>query len=267
MKRGNYNAVTTRNAMIVARIQALKSYHPFWGYRRIWAHLTYIDEIKISKNRVHRLMKTHNLLVAKNMKIRALRSSNTAKPKPLQPNSWWGIDMTKVMIDGYGWIYITIVIDWHTKKIVGHHAGEQSKAWHWLVALNMAVNRQFTDGARGHDLHLMSDNGCQPTAISFMKACKDLGVKQAFTSYNNPKGNADTERFMRTLKEEFAWIREWKNPHEFLRALNVWIAHYNGAYLHSTLGYMPPEKFEEKFNKLNKFNQNNSQETPLIYAC
>ena len=51
--------------------------------------------------------------------------------------------MTKVMIDGYGWVYVTIVIDWHTKKTVGHYVGDQSKAWHWLVALNIGINRQF----------------------------------------------------------------------------------------------------------------------------
>lgn len=73
----------------------------------------------------------------------------------------------------------------------------------------MGVNRQFPQGVRGHDLHLMADNGCQPTAISFMKTTADIGIKQAFTSYNNPKGNADTERFMRTLKEELVWINEW----------------------------------------------------------
>jgi putative transposase len=41
-----------------------------------------------------------------------------------------------------------------------------------------------------------------------MKTCATLGITQAFTSYNNPKGNADTERLMRTLKEELLWLRE-----------------------------------------------------------
>jgi putative transposase len=116
--------------------------------------------------------------------------------------------MTKGMIEGFGWVYVVIVIDWYTKKIVGHYAGLQSKAWHWLYALNKAVNRQFPDGARGHNLSLMSDNGCQPTVTSFMAACYTLGIHQASTSYNNPKGNAETERFMRTLKEEFVWLKE-----------------------------------------------------------
>jgi transposase InsO family protein len=65
----------------------------------------------------------------------------------------------------------------------------------------MAVNRQFPNGARGHDLHLMRDNGCQPTSQKFMEVCSDLGIHQAFTSSNNPKGNADSERVNRTMKE------------------------------------------------------------------
>ncbi len=43
------------------------------------------------------------------------------------------------------------------------------------------------------ELNLMSDNGSQPTGRSFMETCAGLGIKQAFTAYNNPKGNADTE--------------------------------------------------------------------------
>ena len=165
------------------------------------------------------------------------------------------------MVEGYGGIYVTIVIDWYTKKVVGHHAGEQAKAWHWLKALNAGLNQQFPSRVRGHDLSLMSDNGCQATSIRFMPDCKALGIKQAFTSYNNPKGNADTERFMRTMKEELVWIREWRNPTEFYRALKEWIEYYNSSYLHSALGYQSPKQFETKQQNKNR------QNTPLKYAC
>ena len=97
----------------------------------------------------------------------------------------------------------------------------------------------------------MADNGCQPTAISFMKACADMGIKQAFTSYNNPKGNADTERFMRRLKEELVWINEWSSPTAFFIALDLWIEKYNSSYLHSTLGYKSPEQFENEISRPN----------------
>jgi transposase InsO family protein len=71
-------------------------------------------------------------------------------------------------------------------------------------ALNCAVNRQFPHGINCQDLNLMADTGCQPTSLAFMRAYAGLGIRQAFTSYSNPKGNADTERFLRTLKEELA---------------------------------------------------------------
>ena len=69
------------------------------------------------------------------------------------------------------------------------------------MALDKAVNPQFPDGVRGYELSLMCDNGCQPTSRAFMETCSTLGIQRAFTSYNNPKSNADTERFLRTLKE------------------------------------------------------------------
>jgi transposase InsO family protein len=76
----------------------------------------------------------------------------------------------------------------------------------------MAVNRQFPQGVRGPGVSLMSDHGCQPTSTTFMQTCATLELHQAFTSDNNPKGNADTERFMRTLKEECLWRQEWTVP-------------------------------------------------------
>jgi transposase InsO family protein len=75
-----------------------------------------------------------------------------------------------------------------------------------------------------------------------------LGIHQAFTSYNNPKGNADTERVMRTLKEECLWQQEWTCPFALLRALGGWVDHYNAHYLHSALGYKTPRQYEREYH-------------------
>ena len=249
MKRRSSIKVAKRNEGILEQIRALKSEHPFWGYRRIWAHLRYVGKLAVNRKRILRLMREHDLLVKPNMKIRASRSVGRSKPRPSAPNQWWGIDMTKIMIGSFGWMYVVLVLDWHTKKVVGWYAGPQCTSRHWLLALDMAVNRQFPDGARGRNLHLMSDNGSQPTSIAFMRACDTMGIEQAFTSYNNPKGNADTERMMRTMKEECLWLREWSNPLELIDSLGQWVECYNESYLHSSLGYMPPAKFENEWNR------------------
>lgn len=258
MKRGPYLKVVERNEDLLARIRAIKADHPFWGYRRVWAHLRFVEGLCVGKHRVYRLMRECSLTVKSSAELKACRKPSRSKPRPTQPNQWWGIDMTKVMINGFGWIYVVVVLDWRTKKVVGHYAGPQAKTEHWLMALERAVDHQFPHGVRGGGLHLMSDNGCQPTALSFMKACRTMGIQQAFTTYNNPKGNADTERFMRTLKEELVWVNEWQSPTAFCAALDDWINYYNTRYLHSTLGYRSPEAVEREL--LNP-------RTPLREAC
>ena len=81
--------------------------------------------------------------------------------------------MTKVMVDGFGWMYIVVVLDWYTKKIAAITRVWNVKAEHWLEALDMALNRQFPDGVRDKGLNLMSDNGSQPTSVGFMKTCRE----------------------------------------------------------------------------------------------
>jgi putative transposase len=109
----------------------------------------------------------------------------------------------------------------------------------------MAVNQQCPQGARGQGMSLMRDHGCPPTSATCMQACAPLGSHQAFTSYNHPKGNADTERFMRTRKEECLWLREWTWPLELLRTRKDWLAHDNDHYLHSALAFRSPSQYEQ----------------------
>lgn len=233
-----------RDAGLLPRIEALKAEHPFWGYRRIWAYLRFVEHLPVNKKRILRLMREQHLLVQPSLRLRAKRTPTGSQPRPAQPHEWWGIDMTKVMVTGFGWIYIVVVLDWYTTKIVGYYAGVPCTAKHWLAALDMAVNQQFPDGARGKGLSLMSDHGCQPTSIVFMEACRTMEIHQAFTSYNNPKGNADTARCMRTLKEECLWLHEWTCPLELTSSFARWVGHYHGHYLHSSLGYKTPNQFE-----------------------
>jgi transposase InsO family protein len=241
--------VAQRNDALLRRIQGLKAEHPFWGYRRIWAYLRFVEQWPVHKKRGLRLMREHHLLVLPNRKLKAKRTPTRSKPKATKPDEWWGIDMTKVLVEGFGWVYIVVVLDWYTKKIVGYDAGTPCTARHWLAALDMAVNRQCPNGARGRGISLMSDNGCQPTSLAFMQACQTLGIHQAFTSDNNPKGNAETERMMRTLKAECLWLTEWHSPSALIRALEVWIDYYNGHDLHSSLGYKTPKQFEREYHQ------------------
>ena len=247
MSRRPSLTIAARNAALVERLRVVKADHPFWGYRRCWATLHYVEGLAVNKKRVLRVMRETGLLVKPHLRLRATRTPTRSKPQPTAPNQWWGIDMTKVAVDAFGWVYVVVVLDWYTKKFLGYHIGLQATTTHWLAALDMAVNRQFPEGVRGHAVHLMSDNGCQPTSVAFMRTCGQLGIAQAFTSYNNPKGNADTERSIRTLKEECLWLREWPSPFELADTVAKWFEQFNVSYLHSSLGYRTPEAYEQQW--------------------
>lgn len=76
-----------------------------------------------------------------------------------------------------------------------------------------------------------------------MNECGLLGIKQIFISFNNPKGHAETERMMRTMKEELIWPNDFHSFEQLREALDRWVCEYNMNYLHSAIGYKPPCAF------------------------
>lgn len=197
-KAKNTEQVEICDKELLERLSELKSEHPFWGYRRVSAWLHYREGMVINHKRVYRLMKENGLLVERKQ-YKAKRTPQRSKPRADRPRQYWGIDMTKIMT-GVGWLYLVIVLDWYTKKIVGWDISLRSKTEDWKRALQSALNEQYPGGVRGKGLKLISDNGSQPTCRSFTEDLKTLGIQQIFTSYDNPKGNADTERMMRTKR-------------------------------------------------------------------
>jgi putative transposase len=145
-----------------------------------------VEKLTVNKKRILRLMREHHLWVRPNPKLKATRTSSKNTPKPMKPNEWWDIDMTKVLVESFGWVYIVVVLDWYTKTIVGYAAGMHCTAQDWLAALDMAINSQFPEGVQGQEVSLMSDNGCQPTSTAFMRACGTLGIQSAL-GYKTPR--------------------------------------------------------------------------------
>lgn len=238
-----------RDVALLEKISALKAQHPFWGYRRVRAWLVYREKVLVNEKRVRRIMKEHDLMVPRTIH-KAARTPGRSKPRANKPRQFWGIDATKFMVNGLGWVYLVIVLDWYTKKAVGWNLSVRNRTKEWKHALDMAVNREFWDGVRGKGLKLVSDNGSQPTSISFMRDMSVLEIGQIFTSYNNPKGNADTERMMRTVKEEVLWLSEFESFEEAKEKIDAWLAcDYNKLYVHSALGYRSPEEFEALYER------------------
>ncbi len=229
-------------------IRELSGLHPAWGYRRITSFLCRKRSLKVNRKRVRRIMRECGLSVP--MKhYKAKRTETRSKPHPSKPNEWWGTDMTKFYIQHIGWVYLVVVLDWYTKRAIGHALSLRPLTSLWLQALTQAVETACLQGSRAYKVNLMSDNGSQPTSARYENSVATLAINHVTTSYNNPKGNADTERFMRTFKEEVIWPNEFESLEESTAAVETFFRFYNQDYPHSALGGLSPIDFENSLNQ------------------
>jgi len=243
------NGFSEFNQQVLEKIKEVKKNHPYYGYRRVTARVNAKLDVRVNRKRIYRLMKeAEDDLLCERSDYDATRhdKDDKDKPQPDEPNEWWGIDMTKHYIDGYGWQPVIAVKDWYTKEILGRCIASDGKTERWKAALNEAVNYACPEGSREEDINLMSDNGSQPTSYGFEELCDDLGINHVTTSYDNPKGNAETESWMRTLKEDCLWINDFDSPKEAKEKINSWIEYYNTEYPHSSIGMKSPREMREE---------------------
>ena len=134
------------------------------------------------------------------------------------------------------------VPDRYTKEIIGYFVSSTSQTSDCKMALNHAINVRFPNGILTANFQpcLISDNGCQPTAMAFMKACSELKSKPIFATWNNPTGNADTKRVFLAMKEDLVWTNDWDLPFQFQHDLEHWTHDDNTDYPHQSLQYQTP---------------------------
>ena len=144
--------------------------------------------------------------------------------------------------------------EWAERILSWRHSGfsvhslVRAKTSEWKEALDGALCEKFPWGVRDQGLKLVSDNGSQPTSVAFMKDTAELGINQIFCSYDNPRGNAETERVIRTIKEEVLWLNDFGSFEEARATIGAWIGEdYNRLYVHSALGYRSPEEFRQQW--------------------
>jgi putative transposase len=154
------------------------------------------------------------------------------------PDKLWVADMTYVPTWA-GFIYLAVVLDAWSRRVVGWAIGYDMSAEFVLKALNMALQQRKPRGVIHH-----SDQGSQYTSLAFGKRCKEMGVKPSMGSVGDAYDNAMAESFFATLECELIDRRSWPTKAEARMALFTWIeAWYNPRRRHSALGYDSPMDF------------------------
>lgn len=240
---------------VKAAMQELLAEEPrrqHFGYRRWCAILKRRRNLVVNHKRMVRLLRELGWTQAR---IRRGKRLKTERPEnPTAPNQVWAIDMTKFLVSESCWLHCISVIDLFDRMVVGYCVSLRGRAEEWRQALDNALLSRFPDGVRGHELTLLSDNGCQPTSRTFLDALRTCEITPSFIAIGEPKQNAHIERFFRTLKEEEIWPNIYDTVDEAKRAIADFIHYYNENREHSSLGYMTPAEFSRL--TLEKLNQN-----------
>ena len=162
-----------------------------------------------------------------------------------------------------GFIYLAVVLDAWSRRVVGWAIGHDMTAELVLKALNMALQQRKPKGVIHH-----SDQGSQYTSLAFGKRCKDMGVKPSMGSVGDAYDNAMAESFFATLECELIDRRSWPTKAEARMALFTWIeAWYNPRRRHSALDYDSPIDFEMRHRQPTRQRQTVEHGLPTVGAC
>ena len=156
-----------------------------------------------------------------------------------RPNQIWVGDITYLKVGGC-WRYLAVVLDKHSRRVVGWRMGKRKDIGLTLAAFNDAVTKRHPE--RGLIFH--SDRGTEYAAYAYRDHLTRLGVVQSMKRPTVITDNAYAESFFRSLKAEVFRGRRFETDGQVLAALKAYIPHYNRTRLHSSLGYRSPADFE-----------------------
>jgi len=227
-----------------------------YGYRRIHRELR-DHGIVCAATRVRRIMKERGLraLQPKNFKPRTSDGKATkpapnlllGKPLPDGINRVWAGDITFIPTAS-GWLYLAIVIDLCSRRIVGWSLADHMRKSLVIGALSAALQaRRIPEGLIFH-----SDRGSQYGSIAFRDLLRKENMKQSMSARANPYDNAWTESFMGTLKREMLRGGEFIDDGDARTEIFDYIeSYYNNKRKHSALDYITPKQFEANILTLN----------------
>src|SRR5688572_539625 len=219
------------------------------GWPRIHAELRH-RSVRASRKRVARLMRQAALsgMVARRKGRTTIRVPGVATAPdlvrrdfaPSAPNRLWVADLTEVET-WEGKLYLAVVVDCYSRRCVGWAMAEHMRAELVVEALEMALWQRRPDVGLIHH----SDRGGQYVSLIFGQTARAAGIAVSMGAKGCALDNAVCEAFFATLKKELTRRRAWPTRRELQIAVFAWIeGWYNRRRLHSTLGYVSPETFE-----------------------
>lgn len=219
---------------LAAPIKAMIEDEPSFGYR------TVASLLDMNKNTVQRIFQIKGWQVRKRAignrpRVEALPSVASA------PDLRWATDLCRIWGGRDGWLTLALVIDCHTRQLLGWHLARSGKASTAVAALEQAlITRYGTLGRVPVPFLLRSDNGLVFTSRDYTRLVKSYGLRQEFITPHCPQQNGMVERVIRTIKEQCAHRHRFETLQHASRVIGDWIQFYNHRRPHQALGMKTP---------------------------
>ena len=221
-----------------------------YGYRRITAELRRRG-MAVNHKRVLRMMREDNLLAVQPRAFVMTTDSDhglevylnlAGRMKLTGIDQLWVADITYIRLKAE-FVYLAVILDGHSRKVVGWALERTLASRLAVAALNQAVAvRQPLPGLVHH-----SDRGVQYACAEYVAVLKNYGMIPSMSRPANPYDNASCESFIKTLKREEIYTRRYDNLEHLRANIEEFVEeYYNRQRLHSALGYQAPEGFEKQ---------------------
>jgi putative transposase len=220
-----------------------------YGYRRVSAELRRRG-LQVNHKRVARLMREDNLLGVQPKSFVLTTDSEhelevslnlASRMKLTGVNQLWVADITYIRLQRE-FVFLAVILDAFSRKVIGWELDRTLTARLPIAALEKAIaQRQPPPGVVHH-----SDRGIQYACGAYVGLLGKHAMIPSMSRPANPYDNASCESFMKTLKREEIDVHEYRDLEHLRENIATFIeAYYNRVRLHSALGYLPPEEFEQ----------------------
>jgi putative transposase len=225
---------------IKSRIDYWHTRFPYMGVRKIKDKLVTEDKINIGRKLTQRYMEEIGVK-AVYPKPNLSKPDRKHKKFPYLlknmaiwlPNQVWAVDITYIKM-GKSHMYLTAIIDWHSRFIVGHALSDTLDTAPVLGAVSEAIGRY------GKPAIINSDQGSPFTSEEYTQFLKGQGVRQSMDGKARWVDNVIIERWFRSLKCENIYLNEYNSPRELRRGINTYIKEYNEERPHQSLNNKYP---------------------------